>query len=215
MRNQTTAGIGAALVLCAAPIFAQSQEAGQVEVAAFAGGSYLRVHGDGETKGAFGGRVGATTGGPVTVFGEFSYYPFGDVTSIRALRGCPQTACPGGGFLFRETRVNGGLWDFSGGVHVTLARAEWKAAPYLLGALGAGHASADGSFDVVTGGFANRLRIHASDTAFGLSGGGGLRYFAGPRWGIQPELRYTRYFFEDAGLNNLRFSMGVFFRFGK
>lgn len=211
----TRTGFGAALFLLGVPLLAQSQEAGQVELAGFVGGSYLRVKGDDQTKGAFGGRFAATTGGPVTIFGEFSYYPFGDVTSIHTLRGCPPSVCPAGRFLFRETRVSGDLWDFSGGVHVTLAKQDWKAAPYLLSALGAGHASANGSFDVVTAGVANRLRLHASDTAFGLSGGGGLRYFAGPRWGIQPELRYTRYFFEGAGLNNLRFSVGVFVRFGR
>ena len=44
---------------------------------------------------------------------------------------------------------------------------------------------------------------------------GPLRYFVGKNWGIQPEFRYTRYFFDGGGLNDFRFTGGLFFRFGE
>jgi hypothetical protein len=195
--------------------FAQSQSAGQVELAGFAGGSYLRAEGEGHTKGAFGGRAGVAASSRILAFGEFSFYPLGNITAIRELRECPPDACvTAPPITFRATHVTGHLWDFSGGVHVNLTSGDSKAAPYVLGTLGAGRVSGEGSFSVSAGPMTNQLRIKASDTALVIGGGGGLRYYVGQTWGFQPEVRYTRYFFEDAGLNNLRFTLGLFYRFG-
>lgn len=209
-----------ALLLSAIPavMLGQTQTPGQIEIAAFGGGSYLQSAGEGHTKAAFGGRVGAAASQRVFVFGEFSYYPMASISAMRAVRGCPQSICPGGPASYgvmQEMHMSAGLWDFSGGVHVNLRRSDSKVAPYVLGTLGAGRASADGSFSVKTGTTLNQTHVDASQTALGTGAGIGLRAYVGKNWGFQPELRYTRYFFEDAGLNNVRFTVGLFYRFGK
>lgn len=197
----------------------QTQTPGLIEIAAFGGGSYIQGNGEGHTKAAFGGRIGAAVSQRVLVFGELSYYPMASASAIRAVGRCPfQSVClggPGEVGVMQEMHMNSGLWDFSGGVHANLRRKDAKVAPYVLGTLGAGRASADGSFSIRTGTTLNQTQVDASQTALGIGTGIGLRAYVGQNWGFQPELRYTRYFFEDAGLNNVRFTVGLFYRFGR
>jgi len=114
-----------------------------------------------------------------------------------------------GEYSYAPSALNANLMDFSGGVHVSLAPG--RVAPYVLGALGVGRLSGSGTATVGT----TTASFDRSDSALGASGGVGLRYFVGRNWGIQPEFRYTRYFFDRAGLNDLRFAGGLFFRFGE
>jgi opacity protein-like surface antigen len=132
------------------------------------------------------------------VFGEYSYVP---------LAGFSGSVAGSGGVVAGD--VSSKLMDFSGGVHVNLAPG--RAVPYLLGAIGVGRLSAKGSATVGT----TTASFDGSDTSLGASTGLGLRYFVGHNWGIQPEFRYTRYFFDGAGLNDFRFAGGLFFRFGE
>jgi len=171
----------------------------KIEITGFGGGTHLRADGEGSTKGTVGGRVGAVAGKRVLVFGEFSYAP---------LAGFSGSAVSGGTAFASD--ISSKLLDFNGGVNVNLAPAGSKLAPYVLGALGVGRISAKGSTTVGN----TSASFDGSDSALGASTGFGLRYFVGRNWGVQPEFRYTRYFFDNAGINDFRFSGGLFYRFG-
>ena len=86
------------------------------------------------------------------------------------------------------------LVDFNGGVKYSLlSRDKWE--PYVLVAAGV-----------------NRV---AGNSDFGLHIGGGTRYYVGKNWGVQPELRWTRYFHDFSDTNAIRYTGGIFFQWGK
>ncbi|MEN6536315.1 MAG: hypothetical protein ABFD89_21845 [Bryobacteraceae bacterium] len=102
---------------------------------------------------------------------------------------------------FSHTSFGGGdLVDFSGGVKYTLLR-RGNVEPYALAAI-AGNRSAN---DVGPG----------RGSSFGLHAGGGARFYVGKHWGIQPEIRWTRYFHDSYNTNIIRFSGGLFFQWGR
>jgi opacity protein-like surface antigen len=74
-------------------------------------------------------------------------------------------------------------------------------APYVLGGLGLLRTSASVSSAVGSAG--------ASDMTMGLNVGGGIRWQAGAKWGVQPEVKV---FVADG--SNLRFSTAVYYQFG-
>ena len=194
----STRSVAAVAVVILGFALSQTAFAGELEFAGFGGGTHLRADGEGTTKGVVGGRIGASASKRVLVFGEYSYAPLAGFGGSLA-----------GGGTAVASDLNANLMDFSGGVHVNLAPG--RVAPYVLGALGVGRLSASGTATVGT----TTASFHRSDSALGASGGIGLRYFVGRNWGIQPEFRYTRYFFDRAGLNDFRFAGGLFFRFGE
>ncbi|MEO5923251.1 MAG: hypothetical protein ABIR70_05420 [Bryobacteraceae bacterium] len=92
--------------------------------------------------------------------------------------------------------LNGGadLVDFNGGVKFTLlSKDKWE--PYVLVGVGG-----------------NRV---AGNSDFGFHFGGGSRYFVGKNWGVQPEIRWTRYFHNGSDTNAIRYTGGLFFQWGR
>jgi hypothetical protein len=90
--------------------------------------------------------------------------------------------------------------------------------PYLAAGLGAAHASgkflgtvtADLGLFPMTG-----VRIFYGDsTSFQGNGGIGARIYVGKHWGVEPELKVTRYT-GDLGFTAVRYRAGLFFEFGK
>lgn len=97
---------------------------------------------------------------------------------------------------FSHSPLNAGadLVDFHGGVKYSLtSRDKWE--PYVL--VGAG---------------VNRV---AGNSDFGLHVGGGTRYYVGSNWGVQPEIRWTRYFNDFSDTNTIRYTGGIFFQWGR
>jgi hypothetical protein len=92
----------------------------------------------------------------------------------------------------------GDLLDFNAGVKFSLLQRDMFE-PYALVALGGGHFSA-GSF---------------SETRFGVHAGFGTRVYVGRSWGIQPEVRWARYFFDGPDVNTFRYTGGVFYQWGR
>ena len=92
--------------------------------------------------------------------------------------------------------LNGGadLVDFNGGVRYSLLNRD-KFEPYVLVGIGA-----------------NRV---AGNSDFGLHVGGGTRIYVGKNWGIQPELRWTRYFHDFSDTNAVRYTGGIFYQWGR
>jgi opacity protein-like surface antigen len=76
-----------------------------------------------------------------------------------------------------------------------------KLVPYALGGLGFLRSSA--SVSTIAGG------ISVSDTAVGVTLGGGVRWHAGDRWGVQPELKI---FVADG--SHVRATAALFYQFG-
>jgi opacity protein-like surface antigen len=79
-----------------------------------------------------------------------------------------------------------------------------KFTPYVLGGLGFVRATASASID----GF-DEFDESASDSSVGLNLGGGLRWSINEKWGVRPELTF---FIADG--NHVRFTAGVYYRFG-
>ena len=82
-----------------------------------------------------------------------------------------------------------------------------EAAPEL-----GGRFSSSGSTEVP--GTNLKVSTSVSDTKVRLGGGAGLRYYVSENWGIRPELRVDRYF-GDQGSTAFRYTVGVFYQFGK
>jgi hypothetical protein len=94
----------------------------------------------------------------------------------------------------------GDLVDFNGGLKYTLLSRD-RFEPYALVAIGADHHTS--SFDP------------GSQSDFGLHAGGGVRVYVGKHWGVQPEVRWTRYFHDSADTNIVRYSGGLFIHWGR
>ncbi len=91
----------------------------------------------------------------------------------------------------------GNLIDFNGGVKYTLLSSS-RFEPYVLGAMGG-----------------VRSDVFSSRYHFGVHAGGGARMYVGKCWGIQPEVRWTRYSNYLPGANIVRFSGGLFLQWGR
>jgi hypothetical protein len=90
------------------------------------------------------------------------------------------------------------LADFQGGVKYTLIPRDIFE-PYATAALGLGHFSSPVS----------------SNTGFGLSAGLGARVYVRSTWGVVPDIRWTRYFFDGPDTSTFRYTAGVFFQWGR
>jgi hypothetical protein len=90
------------------------------------------------------------------------------------------------------------LVDFQAGAKYSLSSHDIFE-PYAAAAIGAGH-------------FSNPV---ASNTGFGLSAGFGARVYLRPRWGVAPDIRWTRYFFDGPDTIIFRYTAGVFFQWGR
>jgi opacity protein-like surface antigen len=85
--------------------------------------------------------------------------------------------------------------------HYLFASNNERLTPYALGGLGYLRFSASAS--------AGAFSADASDATFGVNVGGGLRWKAGERWGVRPEVKI---FIADG--TNVQFTAGVYYRFG-
>jgi hypothetical protein len=101
---------------------------------------------------------------------------------------------------FSHTSFGGGddLIDFNGGLKYTLLR-RGNIEPYAIVAIGGGRRGVGSG----------------RGSSFGLHAGGGARFYVGKHWGIQPEIRWTRYFHDFYDTNIIRFSGGLFFQWGR
>jgi len=92
--------------------------------------------------------------------------------------------------------LNGGvdLVDFNGGFKYSLVNSA-KFEPYVLVGVGANRAG--------------------GNSDFGLHVGGGSRIFVKSNWGVQPEIRWTRYFNDFSDSNAVRYTGGIFFQWGR
>jgi hypothetical protein len=125
------------------------------------------------------------------VYGEYSYAPLGS----------------GGGVSLH-------LNDFQGGVKVSMQSDTIE--PYGLLGLGMGR------FTTSVSGFSSGgLTFSGSSLStnnFGLHIGGGARFYMGSskKWGVEPEIRWGRYFASNSGsLNVFRYTGGIFYQWGK
>jgi hypothetical protein len=96
------------------------------------------------------------------------------------------------------------LLDFSGGVQYHLAGTGTRLRPYVAGGLGALRTSVTGS------GATLPAALTESVNDFSINGGGGIRIYAGKRWGFQPDARVVR--IPDVTFG--RASIAVFYEFG-
>ena len=88
------------------------------------------------------------------------------------------------------------LIDFQGGVKQNLITSD-RVEPYITLAAGYGRFFLTGVEGITS-------------NHFGLHGGLGARIYASPRWGIQPEVKYSKYF-NDGG-HTVRYGGGIFFQ---
>ena len=93
---------------------------------------------------------------------------------------------------------NVNLVDFQGGVKYSLVTHDMFE-PYAMAAIGAGH-------------FSNPV---VSSTGFGLSAGFGTRVYVRSNWGVVPDIRWSRYFFDGPDTNTFRYTVGAFFQWGR
>jgi opacity protein-like surface antigen len=101
-------------------------------------------------------------------------------------------------------KYDSSIWAIDGNVHYLFPlKNNEKLTPYALGGLGIFRSSGSSQ---VTG----LPKISASDTDFGVNIGGGVRYAVGTNWGVRPELKIFL-----SNNTNVRYSLGVYYRFGK
>ena len=177
---------------------AQGMEQGVIEGAASIGGISLSNGGGNHVH--LGSVFGTAVRDRLFVFGELGYAPLTGKTTTTVVDGSPV-----------RISASARLVDFGGGLQVILTSGE-KFETYVIGAVGAGRMSASGSSHVP--GTNLDVSISSSDTKARLGGGAGLRYYVSENWGIRPELRVDRYF-GDQGSTAFRYTVGVFYQFGK
>jgi opacity protein-like surface antigen len=166
-----------------APLQAQDNAGltqGKSEVTGFVGIA------DGE--GTLGGSYGKAISDKLFAQGEFSYIALGSSSTVT----------PGGTYDVSASAIN-----FNGGVQynfTNLFTNNSKIVPYAGAGLGVTRSSVSADLP----GFSSS----ASDTAFLLNFGGGLRYYLRPNWGLRPEFMI----FAGDG-SYARFSVGLFYQF--
>jgi hypothetical protein len=177
----------------------QGLQGGEFEGRGF-GGLMNARGGASSTKGLFGGGIAAGLGSRSALYFDVGYIPIESVTSAGISQGMPFT-------------VDGSskLYTFEGGLNIHLGPPDSRAVPYLTGGGGIGRAS----YKASRTGSDMSVSMSGSETG-GLAGGGfGVRLYLGRNWGIKPEVRVQRTFFEGEDLTLLRFAVGVFAQFGK
>lgn len=104
-----------------------------------------------------------------------------------------------GEYSFSKLRSELNLNDFQGGVKFNIHNSD-HIEPYALLGMGVGRITSHGY----------------GDTNFGLHVGGGARIYASSGvWGIAPEMRYTRYFTSGNDANGFRYTVGIFYQWGR
>lgn len=131
----------------------------------------------------FGGGLQFAMSPKILIVPEFGYLTLGDDFS-------------GAGFS-----VDSHAFEVNGNLHYLFATQNPKVLPYVLGGIGYLRVSASAS----AGGFSGS----ASDSRVGVNVGGGLRWQAGDRWGVRPELKI---FVADG--SNVQFTAGIYYKFG-
>ncbi len=146
------------------------------------------------------GTFGTAVRDRLFVFGELGYAPLTGRSTTTVVDGT-------------SVRISASakLVDFGGGAQFILMPGS-KFEPYVIGAVGGGRMSTSGSAHVP--GTNLDVSASSSDTKARLGGGAGLRYYVSENWGIRPELRVDRYF-GDQGSTAFRYTVGVFYQFGK
>ena len=180
------------------PLAAQGMEQGVVEGAGSIGGIWL--NGSGGNHLHLGGTFGAAVRERLFVFGELGYAPLTGNSTTTVVDGVPV-----------RISASAKLVDFGGGVQYNLPT-DWNFEPYVVGAVGAGRTSASGSAHVP--GSNIDVSLSTSDTKARLGVGVGVRYYVSERWGVRPELRIDRYL-GTGGTTAVRYTVGVFYQFGK
>ncbi len=173
-------------------------EQGVVEGTGAVGGLWLNSGGGNHAY--LGGTFGTAVRDRLFVFGELGYAPLTGKSTTTVVDGTPV-----------RISASAKLVDFGGGAQFILMPGS-KFEPYVIGAVGGGRFSASGSTEVP--GTNLKVSTSVSDTQVRLGGGAGLRYYVSENWGIRPELRVDRYF-GDQGSTAFRYTVGVFYQFGK
>jgi hypothetical protein len=190
-----------AALLAGACFFSACAFGASGEIAGFGGGALFT--GGGGTHPAAGGSVSYLVGQGLRVFGEFSYAP-GAGASVSGTSS---------GVSFQAT-ASEKLYNYGGGVDYSFGRSE-RVVPYMLVALGAGRLSASGSGTASSGANTANVNLSTAVNGFNYGVGGGVRIYAGKHWGIKPEFRYQRFTASAGSQNEMYFTGGVFYQFGK
>jgi hypothetical protein len=190
------------LLLCISAISRSQQPAGPaVDLAGYFGGVSVN-NGYGHNP-LLGASVAAGSR-RVMVFGEANYVPIQGDKDRLWISGEPSVT------VWTSLKAV----DFGGGVSVALFSGS-SVEPYVIGGFGATRVSASikAQQSAVPSGSA-AISVSATDTTSRISGGVGIRFYLGGSWGVRPEIRLDRYLSDEAS-TALRYSLGVFYRWGR
>jgi hypothetical protein len=142
----------------------------------------------------FGGNGGVNVNRYIEAGGEFNY--FND----------PQPSVSG-------VNVGMRILNYGGLVRLNLAP-KGRIVPYGVFGIGGSHAAAAAAFCAVDG----CASVSIGESGYYLGGGGGLSYYAGPKWGVRAEFRDNWNHFSYNGspdsTDALAVTGGLFFQFG-
>lgn len=191
-----------AVVLMAAlawPALPQGLVGGEVELGG--GGGVLNARGGGSaTKGLAGGGIAVGLGSRGALYFDAGYVPLESI-SLSGVESGIAYAVDG----------SSKLYTFEGGLNIHLGPPDKRVVPYLTVGGGVGR----GNYKVTASGGGTDFSMSASETG-GLAGGGlGARFYIGRNWGIKPEFKVQRTFFEGDNVTLYRASAGLFVQFGK
>jgi hypothetical protein len=195
--RRTLKSFCASLVFLAvsSPAWAQGIESGSIEASGNFG--YARVNGiNSNNHFTFGPSVVYNLNQVVAVGGEYSYQNLGSET-LSGVTG------------------SGHLQTYGGVVRFSFSDSA-RAVPYALVGVGGTDLRAVAS--------AGNISASAGQTGLYYAFGGGVSLFAGPRWGIRPEVRYSRQQYNATtiegtpsaafGQNDITATVAIFYQFG-
>jgi hypothetical protein len=200
----TTGAVGLCIALmpCAK---AQDLKVGAKEIAGFGGVVHARGRGASATNMVAGGNFGYAVTKNIWAIGEFSYAPLGDFQYH-------QQDMPGATIRMDTTSR---LYSFDAGIHYNLPTSSSRVVPYVALGAGLGDISSSGRVTVRVGHLTSTTNFQTGNTGINLGAGLGMRYYVSDTWGIRPEVRLSRLMAGGGGVTALRFTVGVFYQFGK
>lgn len=175
--------------------------ADKIEVAGYGGG--ISIRDGGGTHALVGGSVAGAVLDKLRLFGEFSFAPLGSASLASSVEG-----------IDVQAHASAKLYNFGGGFDYSFGSST-RAVPYVLGVIGIGHSAIAATGVGTMGTVRATADLSESSNAVYYGGGGGIRLYAGPHWGIKPEFRYQRYQDSGGGVNTFAYTVGLFFQFGK
>jgi hypothetical protein len=181
------------------PALPQGLVGGEVELGG--SGGVMNARGGGSaTKGLAGGGIAVGLGSRGAFYADVGYVPLESVT-ISGVDGNAPFDVDG----------SSKLYTFEGGLNIHLGPPDRRAVPYATVGGGIGR----GSYKVSATGSGMNFSMSGTETG-GIAGGGlGVRLYVGRNWGIKPEFKVQRTFFDGEDITLYRFAAGIFVQFGK